>query len=49
MNENNFNEQDFLRLVKDFDQKNLIDMSKKMHKHIHLLSAEKIANEIKQH
>lgn len=49
VNENNFNEQDFLRLVKDFDQKNLIDMSKKMHKHIHLLSAEKIANEIKQH
>ncbi len=49
VDENDFNEQDFLRLIKDFDQKNLIDMSKKMHKQLHLMSAEKIANEIKQY
>ena len=49
ISQNEFKKEDFLKILKDFDELNLQELSKKMRKSIHLDSAEKIANEIKQY
>ena len=49
LNEKEFHEDTFLKIIRDFDSLNHQDLSKKMMKSIHLESARKIANEIKQY
>tara|TARA_B100000482_G_scaffold94499_1_gene67993 strand:+ start:6611 stop:7609 length:999 start_codon:yes stop_codon:yes gene_type:complete len=49
LNEKEFDEDNFLKIIREFDGLNHQDLSKKMRKSIHLESARKIANEIKQH
>ena len=49
LNEKEFCEENFLKIIKEFDGLNHEVLSKKMRKSIHLDSARKIANEIKQY
>lgn len=49
LNEKEFCEENFLKIIKEFDGLNHEVLSKKMRKSIHLESARKIANEIKQY
>ena len=49
LHQREFSEQSFLEKIKEFDGCNHQELSKKMRKSIHLESAKKIANEIKQY